>query len=76
MHTSFDLTPLEKQVLVLLAEDYDTKDIMLNLHISESYANYVVRLLKVKLNTKTRSGIVARAIAQGLLATPVSGASG
>ncbi|MHB8626507.1 MAG: helix-turn-helix transcriptional regulator [Aggregatilineales bacterium] len=65
---TFDLTLIEKQMLTLLTQGYDTKDIMLRLHISESYAYCIIRQLKCRFDTKTRSGIVACAIARGLVA--------
>jgi len=63
----FDLTPIEKQMLVLLAEGCTTKDIMICLRISKPYVYHVVGRLMDRFNVRTRSGVVAYAIAKGLI---------
>ena len=64
---TIDLPTREKQVIVMLAQDCTTNDIMVQLHISKSYTYHIIGRLMCRFNVRTRSALVANAIAKGLV---------
>lgn len=63
----FDLTPTERQTVVLLARGRETKEIAIDLSLSKSRIYSIISEWKIRLGTKTTAGIVARAIARGII---------
>jgi len=66
----FRLTPREMQTVMLLVEGLTSKEIAGRLNISTNTVKAFLRLVMVKMNVSTRSGIVGRIVGQ-----PVSSAS-
>jgi len=66
----FHLTPRELQTVMLLVEGLTSKEIAGRLNISTNTVKAFLRLVMVKMNVSTRSGIVGRIVGQ-----PVSAGS-
>ena len=64
----FHLTPREMQTVMLLVEGLTSKEIAGRLNISTNTVKAFLRLVMVKMNVSTRSGIVGRIIGQPVLA--------
>ena len=62
-----ELTPLEKQALELLVQGYGASDIRTQLKISRSYTYQIIRQLKHRFGARTTAGVVACAIAKGVV---------
>jgi len=60
----FHLTPRELQTVMLLVEGLTSKEIADRLNISTNTVKAFLRLVMVKMNVSTRSGIVGRIIGQ------------
>jgi len=58
---------LEKRVLQLMSEGMTKKEIALTIHISVHTVNFHLRRVYEKLNVKTNTGAVARAIRQNVI---------
>jgi DNA-binding CsgD family transcriptional regulator len=60
----FHLTPREMQTVMLLVEGLTSKEIAGRLNISTNTVKAFLRLVMVKMNVSTRSGIVGRIVGQ------------
>ncbi len=60
----FHLTPRESQTVLLLVEGLTSKEIAGRLNISTNTVKAFLRLVMVKMNVSTRSGIVGRIVGQ------------
>jgi DNA-binding CsgD family transcriptional regulator len=62
----FRLTAREQEVVHYLFEGLTTKEIALRLQISPHTVKAFIRLIMVKMEVSTRSGIVGKALARAL----------
>jgi DNA-binding CsgD family transcriptional regulator len=62
-----DMTTREKQTLVLLTKGHTCVAAAKILCITPSYVNSIVYMLKIRFGVNTVAGIVARAIAEGVI---------
>jgi DNA-binding NarL/FixJ family response regulator len=62
----YGLTAREKEILQLLVQGYNTKEAAARLQISYHTADGYIREIYEKLQVNTRSGMVAKAIKEGL----------
>jgi DNA-binding NarL/FixJ family response regulator len=63
----YGLTPREKEILQLLVQGQSTKEAAAQLHISYHTADGYIRDIYEKLQVNTRSGVVAKALKEGLV---------
>jgi DNA-binding NarL/FixJ family response regulator len=63
----YGLTPREKEILQLLVQGQSTKEAAAQLNISYHTADGYIRDIYEKLQVNTRSGVVAKALKEGLV---------
>jgi DNA-binding NarL/FixJ family response regulator len=63
----YGLTAREKDILQLLVQGHSTKEAAAQLHISYHTADGYIRDIYEKLQVNTRSGVVAKALKEGLV---------
>jgi DNA-binding NarL/FixJ family response regulator len=63
----YGLTPREKEILQLLVQGHSTKEAAARLEISYHTADGYIRDIYEKLQVNTRSGVVAKALKEGLV---------
>ena len=63
----YGLTPREKEILQLLVQGQSTKEAAARLEISYHTADGYIRDIYEKLQVNTRSGVVAKAVKEGLV---------
>lgn len=63
----YGLTPREKEILQLLVQGHSTKEAAAQLEISYHTADGYIRDIYEKLQVNTRSGVVAKALKEGLV---------
>ena len=63
----YRLTPREKEILQLLVQGRSTKEAAAHLQISYHTADGYIRYIYEKLQVSTRSGVVAKALKEGLV---------
>ena len=68
-----DLTPREREVLVLVAAGQSDGEIAEALFISKKTASYHVAMIKGKLGARSRVEIATDAIGLGLIEPPTNG---
>ncbi len=66
----YGLTPREKKILQLLVQGQSTKEAAAELQISYHTADGYIREIYEKLQVSTRSGVVAKALNEGLVERP------
>jgi DNA-binding CsgD family transcriptional regulator len=69
----YDLTPREREVLVLIAAGRSDGEIAEALFISKKTASFHVAMIKCKLGARSRVEIATDAIGLGLIEAPTSG---
>ena len=72
MKTNHRLTPREGEVLGLLVRGLTDKEIAVELGISRRTASHCVSFVLLKLDVRTRTEAVAKALQGGLLAATVA----
>jgi DNA-binding CsgD family transcriptional regulator len=65
--TARKFSDLEKRVLQLMSEGLTKKEIALTIHVSVHTVNFHLRRVYEKLNVKTNTGAVARAIRENII---------
>ena len=61
------ISPREKEVLGLIAEEYTTKEIASRLYISYETANSHRKNLRIKLDARNAAGLIRKAFEKGLM---------
>ncbi len=65
--TGASMSEREKQTLVLLTKGQGATDIATILNITPNYVYSMIKMLKARFDVTTINGIVARAIAEGVV---------